>query len=111
VQVDPIKPVLKAPGAKCSELKRDESLFDPIKPTLEAPATDRLKLKRDDSLLSYAFKFNMRRYTMVKRNQHRNAENLSTDYFRMIEAVEFTRQMDDGRGLHSSTFQLNLSRF
>ena len=32
---------------------------------------------------------------MVSR-QHSASESLSNDYFRMIEAVEFTRQMDDG---------------
>ena len=29
-------------------------------------------------------------------NSHTSSEALSTDYYRMIEAVEFTRQMDDG---------------
>ena len=29
-------------------------------------------------------------------NSHSSSEALSTDYYRMIEAVEFTRQMDDG---------------
>jgi len=36
----------------------------PIKPTLKAPGTKRLKLKCDGLLLSFAFKFNLRRYTM-----------------------------------------------
>ena len=30
------------------------------------------------------------------RRRHSSSETLSTDYYRMIEAVEFTRQMDDG---------------
>jgi lipoate-protein ligase A len=37
---------------------------DPIKPTLKAPGTKRLKLKYDDPLSNFAFKFNLRRYTM-----------------------------------------------
>ena len=34
---------------------------DPIKPTLKAPGTKRLKLKCDKSLSKFAFKFNLRR--------------------------------------------------
>ena len=37
---------------------------DPIKPTLKAPVTKRLKLKYDGPLSNIAFKFNLRRYTM-----------------------------------------------
>jgi hypothetical protein len=36
---------------------------DPIKPKLKAPGTGRLKLKNDKVLSNFAFKFNMRRYT------------------------------------------------
>ena len=36
---------------------------DPIKPTLKAPGTKRLKLKCDILLSTSAFKFNLRRYT------------------------------------------------
>ena len=38
---------------------------DPIKPTLKAPGTKRLKLKYDKVLSSFAFKFNLRRYILV----------------------------------------------
>jgi hypothetical protein len=37
---------------------------DPIKPRLKAPGIKRLKLKCDNLRLNYAFKFNLRRYTM-----------------------------------------------
>ena len=37
---------------------------DPIKPTLKALGTERLILKCDKLLSNYAFKFNLRRYTM-----------------------------------------------
>ena len=36
---------------------------DPIRPTLKAPRTKRLKLKYDGPLSNFAFKFNVRRYT------------------------------------------------
>jgi len=35
---------------------------DPIKPTLKAPGTKRLKLKYDELLSNFAFDFNLRRY-------------------------------------------------
>jgi len=35
---------------------------DPIKPTLKAPGYARLKLKCDDMLSNFAFKLNLRRY-------------------------------------------------
>jgi hypothetical protein len=37
---------------------------DPFKPTLKAPETERLKLKCEELLSDYAFKFNLRRYTV-----------------------------------------------
>jgi len=38
---------------------------DPIKPTLKAPGTQRLNLKCDGPLSNVAFKFNLRRYIML----------------------------------------------
>ena len=38
---------------------------DPIKPLLKAPGNKRLKLKYHEPLLSFAFKFNLRRYSSV----------------------------------------------
>ena len=38
---------------------------DPIKPTLKAPGSKRSKLKSDELLSSFAFNFNLRRYNMV----------------------------------------------
>jgi hypothetical protein len=37
---------------------------DPINPTLKALGTKRLKLKCDEPLSNFAFKFNLRRYTL-----------------------------------------------
>jgi hypothetical protein len=36
---------------------------DPIKPTLKAPKSTLLNLEHEKSLSNYAFKFNLRRYT------------------------------------------------
>jgi len=38
---------------------------EPIKPTLKAPGTKRLKLKYDKLFSSFAFYFNLRRYSMA----------------------------------------------
>jgi hypothetical protein len=35
---------------------------DPIRPTLKAPGAQRLKLKYEESLSNFAFNFNLRRY-------------------------------------------------
>ena len=37
---------------------------DPIKPMLKAPRSKRLKLRYDELLSGFAFKFNLRRYTL-----------------------------------------------
>ena len=42
---------------------------DPIKPALKAHGTKRLKLKCDKLLSSFTFKFNLRRYNVGIRNQ------------------------------------------
>jgi hypothetical protein len=39
---------------------------DPIKPTLKAPGSKRLKLEREKMLSYYAFKFNLRRYILAR---------------------------------------------
>ena len=39
---------------------------DPIKPTLKAPRTKRLKLKCDEWLSDFAFNFNLCRYIKVR---------------------------------------------
>jgi len=92
VQVDPIRPTLKAPGIKLLKVKYDKPLsifafkfnlrrstlaaaraaalgmavqVDPIKPTLKASGTKRLKLKHCKLLSSFAFKFNLRRCSSV----------------------------------------------
>jgi len=69
---------------------------DPTNPTLKAPGTERLKLKYDDLrsiLQKNAFNFNMRLYYAAVR-----------DGVRPRAAPH-----RGGRGLHSSTFRLNVS--
>ena len=72
----------------------------PIKPMLKSPGTKRLKLLHDEPPSDFALKFNLRRYMKA-----------------FPEAVIVIEEYDKmgcparGRGLHSSTFQLNLSRF
>ena len=39
---------------------------DPIKPTVKAPGTKRLKLICDDPLSNFAFKYNLRRYITAR---------------------------------------------
>ena len=72
---------------------------DPIKPTLKAPGTESLKLKYYRPLSNSAFKFNLRRYH----------ENETGGVF--IGTHHKLEEGATGRGLHSSTLQLNLSRF
>ena len=39
---------------------------DPIKPVVKAPRSERLKLKCDDLLSRFAFRFNLRRYSLAE---------------------------------------------
>ena len=65
---------------------------DPIKPKFKAPGSKRLKLKYGEQLSASAFKFNLRRYV---------EDNPGYNFIGLII----------GRGLHSSTLQLNLGAF
>ena len=62
---------------------------DPIKPKLKLPGTKRWKLNCDGRLSKFAFKINLHPYNVG----------------------EAAQMLALGRRLHSSTFQLNLSRF
>jgi len=80
---------LRGPGVRGRAVQ-----VDPINPKLKPPGTKRLKLKCGTLLSTFAFKFNSRRYTVVKAAEHAT-----------------TAAMDAGRGLPSPTSHLNLSRF
>jgi len=44
---------------------------EPMKPVLKAPGTKRLKLNHDEPLLNFAFNFNLRRYSQGARRRGR----------------------------------------
>ena len=69
-----------------------------MKSVLKAPGSMLLKLRYDGPLSEFAFKFNLRRFSMG---------------MAMMDFVvrECRAVVPRGRGLHSSTSQLNLSRF
>ena len=69
---------------------------DHFTPALKAPVSHSLKLNYDEMLSNVAFKFNMRRHSLVHMLDHRL---MREDIVLLLV----------GRGLHSSTFQLNLS--
>jgi hypothetical protein len=69
-----------------------------------------LKLKCDTLLSTFAFKFNLRRYT--KAYPLNELLHDCEQYFVATgRRVTFEYTLLGGRGLHSSTLQLNLSRF
>jgi len=57
---------------------------DPIKPTLKAPGYKRLQLKWNDLLSSFAFKFNLPRYTKDEIQRH-----LDTDCVKLPMDCEY----------------------
>ena len=94
---------------------------DPITSKLKPPGTKRLKVKCDILLSNAGFKFNLSRYTKVAHweNQQRitssamasrRAENEVLLERTAAAAALLERRTVPGRGLHSSTSQLNLSR-
>jgi len=65
-----------------------------MKPTLKAPGTKRLKLEHDKLLSNFAFNFNLRRYTKVKRAQlvlEKNLFQLNPVFQRSIQEVGTSR--------------------
>ena len=70
-----------------------------------------VKLKRDKLLSSFAFKTNSRRYN--KAALINDVADVETHFPGELEKIRVwfrDYKTPDGRGLHSSTFQLNLSR-
>jgi len=66
-----------------------------------------LKLKYDEALSNLALKLNLRRY--IKGNLSSSSSMGSRGH--KDNRVNLSSNRDRGRGLHSSTFQLNLNRF
>ena len=54
-----------AAGPYAVALRGKAVRVDPIKPTLKASGTKRLTLKYDELLSNFAFKYNLRRYTVL----------------------------------------------
>ena len=81
---------------------------DPIKPTLKAPGTERLNLKFDEMLSIFAFNSNLRRYISVL-----NLPSLPAPRYSLrasyVSVAASTVGASRGRGLHSLRYQLNLS--
>ena len=88
---DPDSSVTGGSDSKAGRLQVDPTM----KPTLKAPLSKRLNLEHDNLLSDFAFSFNLRRYSQVS----------IRDY------VTQTGGKMLGRGLHSSTFRLNVSTF
>ena len=76
-------------------------LVDPDKPTLKAPGIERLKLQYEELLSYFGFRFNLRRYIWAYQSRR--------SFLRRI--VPISSGHAAGRGLHSSTFQVNVSTF
>ena len=94
---------------------------DPTKPILKAPKTKRLKLNYDGPPSNFAFKIILRRYTEA-RGALANHPGADSSHAAELEQRRERAEADvraaqekvdvlSGRGLHSSTIQLNLSRF
>ena len=75
---------------------------DPIKPTFKAPGSKRLKQEYNESHSNFAFKFNLRHYNT-------GAQVRLTAVPVDQAVVGAPGHNNTGRGLHSSTFPLNLS--
>jgi hypothetical protein len=76
---------------------------DPIKSTLKAPGTKHLSLKYDGPLSKFTFKFHLRHHSL---DTFSYGVTSTTDDGRVTKI-----RRSGGRGLHSSTSQLNLSCF
>ena len=87
---------------------------DPIKPMLKAPGTNLLTLKYNERLSTFAFTFNLCHYSKLKSGSSHCAKQFKEASVLFIEISDFaalSSKLPAGRGLHSSTSQLNLSRF
>ena len=80
---------------------------DPIKPTLKAPGTKRLKLKYEKLLSSFVFNFGLRRYSPEQLAL--DAARKKRAAAAAAAALASESHGSPGRGLHSFPCQLSLS--
>jgi len=84
---------------------------DPIKHTLKAPGPKYLKLEYDRLLLTFAFKFNLRRFNTERMLSAAEEQRIREDLRGSdIDVAALTTVTVAGTWIHSSTFQLNLGR-
>ena len=74
-----------------------------MKPTLKSPESKRSKVEHEKLLSNFAFKFNLRRYTL---DNYRTTLPVKKGLSSSAAACVLT-----GRGLPSSNFWLNVSTF
>jgi len=97
---------------------------DAIKPSVKPPGTKRFKLEYGKLLSNFAFKFNLRRYNMVRvvlnvRGVPRGTHNLDYDVatrgrayqYRASDSALTVTSWVGGWALHSSNLRLNVSLF
>ena len=80
--------------------------IDPLKPTLKAPDSNRLKLEHEKTLSNFTFTFNLRRFSLVAKALERAArvtDTLDGAERERSDAVERTRAGAYTRPLSSST--------
>jgi len=80
---------------------------DPIKPTLKAPGIKRLTLKCDEQLSKIAFTFNLRRYSKGEERHIRGAANVLsslTSNARSIFRLLAEHQLSNPEGMAFQTF-------
>jgi predicted metal-binding membrane protein len=89
-----------------------------MKPTSKAPGSERLILKCDDLLSNFALNINLRRYSTVDvvtaastlaLAEQSHAAALKQACLKFVATHLAEVMQTEGRSLHSSTFQLNLS--
>jgi len=110
LQVDPIKLQVDPIKLQVDSIKLQ---VDPFKPALTPPGTKRLILKCYEAVSDFAFNLNLRRYTEWHGWLHQMIDDRGLkDAKTPVVQVKFVPHgYVTGRGLHSSTSQLNLSRF
>jgi len=91
--VNECKPLLAGGGAGAAGLVHPGRgvQVDPIKPTLKAPGTKRLKPEYDELLSMFGYNFNLRSYTLVILNPRKNLLAGRYGYREGFSAAEMTQ--------------------